>query len=77
MMTEAQDILEYKGYTGSVKFSADDKVYFGRLLDMSHLVSYEANNKDNLESAFKCAVDDYIKTSTRLGFEPKPTFESR
>ena len=46
------DILEHKGYYGSVSFSTEDHVLFGKLLYIRALVSYEAETAAGIEKAF-------------------------
>lgn len=53
----------YRGYVGYCNFS---NVWYGCVLDISDLVTYEANTKAELESAFKAAIDDYILTLESL-----------
>ncbi|MFN4011113.1 MAG: type II toxin-antitoxin system HicB family antitoxin [Pannonibacter sp.] len=53
-------LLEYKGYLGSIEFSADDEVLHGRLEFIRDLVTYEADDARGLKIAFEEAVDDYL-----------------
>ncbi len=55
------ETLEYKGYVGSVEFSAEDEVYFGKVLGTEDLISYEGKNIENLKKDFREAVDEYIE----------------
>lgn len=57
-MSEAMD---YKNYTGSIEFDAELNLYYGQILHISPLVSYEAKTKELLELAFHEAVDSYLK----------------
>ena len=52
--------LEYKGYVGSVEFSEEDNVFYGKVQGISSLVSYEGANLYELTHDFYGAVDDYI-----------------
>ena len=36
------NILEYKGYIGRVEFSAEDKIFHGKLEFINDLVTFEA-----------------------------------
>lgn len=54
------NILRYKGYEGKVHYSKDDKVYWGTILNIKGLVTFEADNIVDLDRAFKEAVDEYI-----------------
>ena len=53
-------MLEYKGYLGSVEFSAEDEVLHGRLKFIRDLVSYEGKDAKGIRAAFREAVDDYL-----------------
>lgn len=52
--------LNYKGYNGSVCFSAEDKILHGNVLGIRDSVVYEADNVLSLEQNFKNAVDEYL-----------------
>ena len=52
--------FSYRGYTGSVEYSDEDKVYFGKILNTKDLVLYEAETPSKLKIEFEDAVDDYI-----------------
>ena len=53
--------LIYKGYNGSNYFSKEDNIYFGKVTNITNLVSYEGNSEKELEENFKKAVQDYIE----------------
>lgn len=52
--------LCYKGFTGSVAYSEDDNVFFGKIEDIDGLVNFEGESVDELKESFYEAVDDYI-----------------
>lgn len=54
-------MLEYKGYFGSVAYSAEDGVLHGRLEFMRDLVTYEGKDAIEINAAFREAVDDYVE----------------
>ena len=54
------DTLSYKGFAGSVEFSEEDNLYFGKILGITGLISYEGETYDELISDFQGAVDDYM-----------------
>jgi predicted HicB family RNase H-like nuclease len=69
------DILQFKGYYAEIHFSADDEVFFGKLLGISDLVSFEGASVSELKKAFHEAVEDYLETCTELGKEPEKTYK--
>jgi Uncharacterized protein encoded in hypervariable junctions of pilus gene clusters len=59
--------MNYLGYTGTVTYSPVDKVYHGRIENVSdHLVTYEGDTKEECEYAFQQAVEDYIELLKKL-----------
>ena len=54
------NMLEHRGYLGSVLYSDEDETFHGRLEFIRDLVTYEANDAVGLKSAFQEAVDDYL-----------------
>jgi predicted HicB family RNase H-like nuclease len=65
------DMLEYKGYLGSVEYSAEDEVLHGRLEFIRDLVTYEAADTKSLKNAFVEAVDDYLALCCSQAREPE------
>ena len=53
--------MEYKGYVGSVEFSEEDALFFGKVLGVRDLISYEGENARDLVEDFPRAVDDYLE----------------
>lgn len=52
--------LIYKGFKGSIEYSENDQVYYGRILNIPDLVSYEGKILIEFEQSFIEAVDEYI-----------------
>ena len=55
------NVLTYKGFIGSVQFSADDNVFFGKLEGINDLVTFEGETVQELKEAFCYMVDEHIK----------------
>lgn len=53
--------LHYRGFTGSIEYSEEDHLYYGKVLGIRDLVSYEGTSKSELFLDFRGAVNDYIK----------------
>ncbi len=67
--------LEYKGYTGSIEYSKEDDLLFGKVLGINGLISYEGNTGKELESDFKEAIDTYLADCKREGLSPEKPFK--
>ena len=62
-----KDKLKYKEFIGSVHFSAEDEVFYGKVEGINDLVTFEGNTVNKLKSAFKEAVNDYIELCDEVG----------
>ena len=52
--------IEYKGYIGSVEFSEEDGLFYGKVIGIRSLISYEGTTAKTLIKSFHEAVDDYL-----------------
>jgi len=59
--------LEYKSYTGSIEYSREDNLLYGRVMGINGLISYEGRSGKELESDFKAAIDTYIAECKNTG----------
>jgi predicted HicB family RNase H-like nuclease len=55
------NLLEYKGFCGTVEFSDADSVLFGKVIGANGLISYEGDSVQTLRADFEEAVDDYLE----------------
>lgn len=69
------NIIHYKGYDGSVEFSEDDGIFFGKVMGIRSLISYEGENAKELLTDFHNAVDDYLENCIAEGKEPEAAFK--
>lgn len=68
-------MLEYKGYLGTVEYSAEDHCLYGKLAFIRDLVNYEATTVAKLEKEFRASVDAYLATCAEQGREPNVPFK--
>ncbi len=67
--------MQYKGYIGSVEFSEKDGIFFGKVLGIRSLISYEGTNASELISDFHSAVDDYLALCASSGSKPETAYK--
>lgn len=63
--------IEYKGYVGTVEFSQEDGVFFGKVMGLRALLSYEGSTVAELLDDFHNAVDVYLALCQAEGNEAK------
>lgn len=67
--------LKYKGYAGSVEYSEEDNILFGRVMGMSKdAITYEGTTVAELKADFEAAVDHYLETCRAAGIEPRKAY---
>jgi predicted HicB family RNase H-like nuclease len=69
--------MEHKGYTGSVEYDPDDRVFHGRVSGITDVVSFEGETVDQLETSFRNAVDVYLDLCAERGIEPQRPYSGR
>ncbi len=67
--------MEYKGYIGSIEFSVDDGVFYGKVQGIRSLISYEGTTAKELVEDFHGAVDEYLETCATEGTEPEVAYK--
>lgn len=67
-------IMEYKGYVGSVEFSEQDYVFFGKVQGICSLISYEGTSAKELVKDFHDAADDYLRLCKEEGTLPEKAY---
>jgi predicted HicB family RNase H-like nuclease len=69
------DTIVYKGYVGSVKYSSEDEVFWGKVEHINDLITFESDNAHELKRAFSEAVDDYLSFCSEKGVSPEKPFK--
>jgi len=67
--------LEYKGYTGTIEYSPDDSLLYGKVLGIQGLISYEGETGSELENDSHEAIDTYLGDCELNGIKPEKPFK--
>lgn len=70
-----KNYLEYKGYIGTIEFSAEDKVFYGKIQGITDTVTFEGTSVRELEQSFKESIADYLETCKVLGKSPDKVYK--
>ncbi len=70
-----KDLIEYKGFLGSVHFSPEDEVFFGKIEGIDDLVTFEGESVSQLKKAFAEAVRDYLDLCKAQKKNPEKSFK--
>ena len=70
-----KNTISYKDYYGSIEFSDEDDVFFGRIIGINDRIIYEGDDVKSLRRDFEEAVDEYIELCAQIGKEPEKSYE--
>lgn len=65
-LMQMKNYFEHKDYIGTVEYSTEDNVFYGKILDINDLLTFEGSSVAELEDAFKETVNDYLDTCKEL-----------
>lgn len=69
------NLMDYKGYIGSVEFSEEDGLFYGKVQGIRSLISYEGTNAKELVEDFHGAVDEYLESCSEDGTKPEKPYK--
>ena len=69
------DALTYKGYTATIHYSAEDEVFFGKVIAINDLITFEGTSVSTLKKAFEEAIEDYLADCEAIGKSPDKTYK--
>ncbi len=67
--------MDYKGYIGSVEFSEEDGIFYGKVMGIRALISYEGETAKELVNDFHDSVDSYLELCKARGEEPEKAYK--
>lgn len=70
-----KNTITYKGYIGSVEFSQEDEIFFGKVQGIRSLISYEGKDASKLLKDFQSAVDEYLESCKIDGIQPEVAYK--
>ncbi len=70
-----KDVMTYKNFIGSVHFSTEDEVFYGKITGINDLISFEGSSVKELKTSFIEAVEDYIYLCEKMGKNPFKSYK--
>ncbi len=67
-------MINYKGYAATVEYDSDDRCFHGIVTNIADTVYFEGTSVDELEQAFRDAVDAYLAHCKEIGKSPDKPF---
>lgn len=69
--------LKYKGYTATVEFDPEAMIFYGHVVDLNDVITFQSQDARELEGEFRESVDDYLEYCKELGQEPERPYSGR
>ena len=66
--------MQYKGYAARIEYSDEDDCFVGHIAGINDIIGFHGNSVAELHTAFKEAVDDYLKTCKKAGKPPQKPY---
>jgi len=70
-------MLSYQGYSGSVKFDADEEIFHGEVSGLRDVVTFQGRSAREIKQAFRESIDDYLELCQETGRSPDKPFSGR
>lgn len=63
-------MIKYKGYQGKFAYDHETKCFYGEVVDIEDVITFEGASEQEIEIAFRDSVDCYLEWCKKLGQEP-------
>ena len=71
-------LLRYKGYTGKIDYSEEEKTFFGKVLGLRRDgIIFEGDSVFEIRKDFEDAIDQYLKHCKESGIEPEKPYNGK
>lgn len=70
-------MMTYKGYGCTVRFDDEADFFHGEVSGLRDVVTFQGRTVDELRSAFRESVDDYLEFCESRGEEPDKPYSGR
>lgn len=64
------NILKYKGYLSGIEYDAESLILFGKIDNITDLVTFESKSAEGIVTEFHAAVDEYLRFCAEVGKTP-------
>jgi predicted HicB family RNase H-like nuclease len=70
-------MMEYRGYVGIAEFDDEAGILHGEVINIKDVITFQGKSVDELRTAFKDSIDDYIEFCEERGEEPDKPFSGK
>lgn len=70
-------MMIYKGYMGHVEFDDETEIFYGEIINIRDVITFQGLTVSEIKKAFKGSVDDYLAFCKERGEEPDKPFSGK
>ena len=70
-------MMEYKGYFGKVEFDDEANIFYGEIINLRDVVTFQGETVTKLRKAFRESIDDYLDFCASRGEEPEKPYSGK
>lgn len=70
-------MMEYKGYVGMVEYDDEANILHGEVVNTRDVITFQAESVNDLQTAFRESVEDYLEFCAETGEEPDKPFSGK
>jgi predicted HicB family RNase H-like nuclease len=70
-------MMDYKGYIGHVEFDHEAELFHGEVINTRDVITFQGKTVEEIKSAFRDSVDDYLAYCVKLGQQPEKPFTGK
>jgi predicted HicB family RNase H-like nuclease len=67
-------MMEYRGYLGQVEYDDEAGIFYGEVVNLRDVITFQGASVDELRRAFRESVDDYLAFCAAHGEEPEKPY---
>jgi predicted HicB family RNase H-like nuclease len=70
-------MIEYKGYIGQLEFDDEANIFYGEVINLRDVVTFQGATVGELRKAFRDSVEDYLEFCAERGESPEKPYSGR
>lgn len=70
-------MMTYKGYMGKVEFDDEAGIFYGEVINLRDVITFQGTSVQELRQAFQDSVDDYLEFCAQRGEEAEKPFSGK
>jgi len=70
-------MMEYKGYFGKTEFDDEANIFYGEVINLRDVVTFQGETVTELRNSFCESIDDYLEFCALRGEEPEKPYSGK